>query len=122
MLFNNLNFIAKSCSSESFNHGSADDIDIITQFICDALTNSCGADQTAKNTCQAATSAADQAATKTGAQADAFNKVFGIQTDFAAIAAVNDQGQVIAGTGSTASGVSSSSVNVRAEYHDDLLY
>ncbi|KAH9850265.1 hypothetical protein C2E23DRAFT_735448 [Lenzites betulinus] len=94
----------------SYNHGSAQNIDIITQFMCDTLTNSCGADATAKATCQTARTAADTKTAKTGAQADAFNAVFGITTDFAAVASVDDQGNVIAGTGSaTATAASSSS-------------
>ncbi|KAL5526517.1 hypothetical protein ACEPAF_8241 [Sanghuangporus sanghuang] len=84
----------------SFNHGSAQAINIITQFICDTLTNSCGADQTAKDTCASAQTAAEAATAKTGAQADAFNAAFGITTDFASVAAVDDQGNVVAGTGS----------------------
>ncbi|OBZ72196.1 hypothetical protein A0H81_07966 [Grifola frondosa] len=87
----------------SYNHGSAQNIDIITQFICNTLVNSCGADQTAQNTCATATAAADAVAAETGGQADAFNAVFGIKTDFAAVASVDDQGNVIAGTGSSAS-------------------
>ncbi|KAI0359976.1 hypothetical protein OH77DRAFT_1493446 [Trametes cingulata] len=85
----------------SFNHGSAQNIDIITQFICDTLTNSCKADQTAKDTCQKARAAADTVTAKTGGQADAFNAVFGIQTNFAAVASVDDQGNIVAGTGSS---------------------
>ncbi|KAI0326626.1 hypothetical protein GY45DRAFT_73962 [Cubamyces sp. BRFM 1775] len=84
----------------SYNHGSAQNIDIITQFMCDQLTNSCGADQTAKDTCQKARAAADTVTAKTGGQADAFNAVFGITTDFAAVAEVDDQGNIVAGTGS----------------------
>ncbi|EMD33508.1 hypothetical protein CERSUDRAFT_118084 [Gelatoporia subvermispora B] len=85
----------------SYNHGSAQNIDIITQFMCDALVNTCGADQTAKNTCATAKAAADTVTAKTGGQADAFNAVFGITTDFAAIAEVDDQGNVVSGTGSS---------------------
>ncbi|KAI0368667.1 hypothetical protein BV20DRAFT_980618 [Pilatotrama ljubarskyi] len=85
----------------SFNHGSAQNIDIITQFICDTLTNSCKADQTAKDTCQKARAAADTVTAKTGGQADAFNAVFGITTKFADVASVDDQGNVVAGTGSS---------------------
>ena len=72
--------------------GSAQNIDIITQFICDALTNTCGADALAKQTCANAAAAADTVTAKTGGQADAFNAVFGIQTDFASIAPVSDTG------------------------------
>jgi hypothetical protein len=90
----------------SFNHGSAQAIDIISQFICDTLTNSCDADQTAKNTCAAAKTAADAQPPKTGAQADAFNVAFGIKTNFAAVAEVDDQGDVVSGNG-ISSGLSS---------------
>ncbi|EKM58301.1 uncharacterized protein PHACADRAFT_252512 [Phanerochaete carnosa HHB-10118-sp] len=85
-----------------YNHGSADNIDIITQFMCDNLVNTCGADATAQATCATAKAAADTEPAPTGAQADAFNAVFGITTNFAAITALNDQGQPIAGTGSAA--------------------
>ncbi|KAL5525722.1 hypothetical protein ACEPAG_7059 [Sanghuangporus baumii] len=86
----------------SFNHGSAQNINIITQFICDTLTNTCGADQTAKDTCATAQSAASAATKGTGAQADAFNAAFGITTDFTSVAAVDDQGNIVSGTGSNA--------------------
>ena len=79
----------------SFNHGSAQGIDIITQFICDTLTNSCGADATAKATCATAKAAADTKAAKTGAQADAFNAAFGITTNFADLAVISDQGRFV---------------------------
>lgn len=62
--------------------------------------NSCGADQTAKTTCASAKAAADTVTAKTGGQADAFNAVFGIQTNFAAVASIDDQGNVVSGTGS----------------------
>ncbi|KAJ3752837.1 hypothetical protein EV360DRAFT_6384, partial [Lentinula raphanica] len=75
----------------SYPHGSAQNIDIITQFMCDQLVNACGADATAKATCASAQSAADTATAKTGSQADKFNAVFGIQTNFAAVPAVSDQ-------------------------------
>ncbi|KAL0954552.1 hypothetical protein HGRIS_003518 [Hohenbuehelia grisea] len=88
----------------SFNHGSAQNINIITQSICDTLTNSCGADQTAKATCARAQAAASAATAKTGAQADAFNNVFGISTNFAAVQPIDDQGRVVgAATGGAAS-------------------
>ncbi|KAI0784250.1 hypothetical protein C8Q75DRAFT_795160 [Abortiporus biennis] len=96
----------------SYNHGSAQNIDIITQFICDTLTNSCAADQTAKDTCQQARAAADTKTAKTGAQADAFNAVFGITTNFASVAVIDDQGRVVsagtAATGGVAAAVPSS--------------
>lgn len=105
----------------SYNHGSAQGIQIITDFICDTLTNSCGADQTAKDTCRQAETAALAAPAKTGAQADAFNAVFGITTQFANVAEVDDKGQVVAGTGngaaasgSTPSEVASATASVSA--------
>lgn len=52
----------------------------IAEFICDTLTNTCGADQLAKNTCAKAKAAADTATKGTGAQADKFNAVFGLIT------------------------------------------
>ena len=55
---------------KSFNHGSAQAIGIISQFICDTLTNSCKADATAKATCAKAITAANAQPPKTGAQAD----------------------------------------------------
>lgn len=51
-----------------------------TGFICDTLTNSCDANDAAKAICGQATAAASAAPPKTGAQADAFNDIFGIQT------------------------------------------
>ncbi|CCM05271.1 uncharacterized protein FIBRA_07483 [Fibroporia radiculosa] len=42
----------------SYNHGSADNIAVITSFICLALTNTCGANALAKSTCATAASAA----------------------------------------------------------------
>ncbi|EPQ51272.1 hypothetical protein GLOTRDRAFT_81429 [Gloeophyllum trabeum ATCC 11539] len=96
----------------SYNHGSAQGIQIITDFICDTLTNSCGADQTAKDTCRQAETAALAAPAKTGAQADAFNAVFGITTQFANVAEVDDKGQVVAGTGNGAAASASASSEV----------
>ncbi|RDX57404.1 hypothetical protein OH76DRAFT_37866 [Lentinus brumalis] len=99
----------------SYNHGSAQAIGIITQFICDTLTNSCGADATAKATCQTAKAAADTGAAKTGVQADLFNAAFGITTKFADVVAVDDQGRQIAGsTGSAAAPASSSAAATAA--------
>jgi hypothetical protein len=51
-----------------------------TEFICDTLTNSCKANQAAKDLCANATHAAAAAAAKTGVQADVFNAAFGIIT------------------------------------------
>lgn len=59
--------------------------------MCDTLVNTCGADATAQATCANAKTAADTATAKTGGQADKFNAVFGIQTDFAAVTPIDDQ-------------------------------
>jgi len=53
---------------------------LFAEFICDTLTNSCKANQAAKDICATAQKAAAAGAAKTGAQADAFNGVFGITT------------------------------------------
>ncbi|KAL1744383.1 hypothetical protein HDZ31DRAFT_38732 [Schizophyllum fasciatum] len=79
----------------SFNHGSAQAIGIISQFVCDQLTNSCKANQAAKDLCQTARSAADGKTAKTGAQADAFNAAFGITTNFASVQPIDDQGRPV---------------------------
>lgn len=65
--------------------------------MCDTLVNTCGADQTARNTCATAKVAFDSKPAETGAQADAFNAVFGIKTNFAATPAVDNQGNIISG-------------------------
>ena len=61
--------------------------------------NTCGADQTAKDTCATATAAASAAKKGTGEQADAFNAAFGITTNFVAVTAIDNQGNAVAGTG-----------------------
>ncbi|KAJ3915893.1 hypothetical protein F5877DRAFT_47705, partial [Lentinula edodes] len=94
----------------SYPHGSAQGIDIITQFMCDQLVNSCGADATAKATCASAAAAADTATAKTGAQADKFNAVFGIQTNFAAVPVVSDQGVTLAATDAATDATSTADV------------
>ncbi|KAH9964377.1 hypothetical protein BGW80DRAFT_1179401, partial [Lactifluus volemus] len=97
---------------KSYAHGSAQNIDNISKFICDTLVNSCGADQTARNTCASALVAADSAPQKTGGQADAFNAVFGIRTNFNAIQPLDDHGNPIGGVPSsspTATGTPSQS-------------
>ena len=48
--------------------------------MCDALTNTCKANQAAKDLCANATQAAAAGAAKTGIQADNFNAVFRITT------------------------------------------
>lgn len=79
--------------------------------MCDQLTNKCQADQTAKNTCAQAKAAADTQTAKTGAQADAFNAVFGIKTNFASVTVVDDQGRVVSGGSSTAASQSAATLS-----------
>jgi len=55
-----------------FNHGSALDPNIITQFICDTLVNTCDANEKAIDSCKAARTAANGLSGQ--AFADAFNK------------------------------------------------
>ena len=63
--------------------------------MCDQLVNTCKADSTALNTCAQAKIAADNAPAKSGKQADAFNAVFGIATDFASVTPLDNQGNPI---------------------------
>lgn len=82
----------------SYSHGSADNINIITrqffrwklsrsyllilaflEFICDDLVNSCKANKVARDLCTTASTAA-ASAPPGGAQADEFNKNFGISS------------------------------------------
>ena len=79
----------------SYNHGSAQNIDIISQFVCDQLVNKCGADSTARATCAQARTAATNAPAKTGKQADAFNAGFGKVTNFASVTPLDDQGRPV---------------------------
>jgi len=93
---------------KSYDHGSAQNIDIISEFICNTLVNSCKADQTALKTCAAAQAAADKKPPKIGAQADAFNAVFGITTNFSAITPLDDQGRPVTSSNSSSPNSSSS--------------
>jgi hypothetical protein len=88
-----------SLVSESYTHGSAQNIGVITQSMCDQLVNTCKADATARGTCAKALAAASAATpAKTGIQADAFNAVFGIITTFADDPVFDDQGNLVSGT------------------------
>lgn len=105
----------------SFNHGSAQNIDTITRSICDTLTNSCKADQTAKDTCAKASAAASAQTAKTGAQADAFNAAFNIETNFAAVGAIDDQGRPVddsaqSPAGNAPAATQTSAASVRQDY------
>ena len=82
--------------------------------MCDTLVNSCGADQTARTTCASAKAAADKHTAKTGTQADAFNAVFGIKTNFSAITALDDQGNPVTNSGPVSSSSSSSASTPQA--------
>ena len=68
--------------------------------MCDQLVNTCKADATARATCANAITAASSATpAKTGIQADAFNAVFGIVTDFAKDPVFDDLGNLVSGNG-----------------------
>ncbi|KAJ7639868.1 hypothetical protein DFH06DRAFT_638834 [Mycena polygramma] len=82
----------------SYNHDSADDIAVITEFICGALANTCDADATAQATCANAQVAAAAEPPQEGVDADVFNAVFGIQTNFKDVEALNSTGDPIAGS------------------------
>jgi hypothetical protein len=62
----------------SFNHGSADNIGVITSFIIGQLGTSCKAPASTVQLATQASASANSAA-KGGAQADAWNAVFGIK-------------------------------------------
>ncbi|EHK17898.1 uncharacterized protein TRIVIDRAFT_135160, partial [Trichoderma virens Gv29-8] len=59
-----------------FNHGSALNIKVIADFICDRLNSSCKAGAAVVSTCQSASAAASQLTGQ--AAADAFNKALGV--------------------------------------------
>lgn len=70
----------------SINHGSALNIDIITQATCDQLKTKCQAPADTLTACALGQQAASSAS-KGGAQADAFNAALGIKTNFASVPA-----------------------------------
>ena len=106
--------LSYSWALDSYNHGSAQNIDIITKFMCDQLVNTCKADATARNTCADAITAASSATpVKTGIQADAFNAVFGITTDFAADPVFDNQGRLVSG------GVNNGNNNTKTDDNGD---
>ena len=64
------------CWNSDFGHGSANNIDTITDFICQRLDSPCKAPQATLDACQQGRTAA---ASKTGqAAADAFNAALGV--------------------------------------------
>ncbi|KAF7374870.1 hypothetical protein MSAN_00373100 [Mycena sanguinolenta] len=91
----------------SYNHASADDVGTITGFICDALINTCGADSIARATCAQAQAAAAAEIPQQGIDADAFNAVFGIQTNFKDVEALDDNGNPISTNSSATASTSS---------------
>lgn len=82
-------------NTKDFAHGSAQNSAIITQFICDTFVNSCKANQAAVDLCATAKTASAAAGLKKGAAADAFNKAFGVTTNFASVQALDDQGKAV---------------------------
>jgi hypothetical protein len=67
----------EAVNETAFNHGSADNIGVITSFIVGQLGTACKAPASTVQLAQQASSSANSA-TKGGAQADAWNAVFGI--------------------------------------------
>ncbi|KIJ54508.1 hypothetical protein M422DRAFT_240575 [Sphaerobolus stellatus SS14] len=74
-------FSFEPADKTSINHGSALNINIITQATCDQLQNNCKAPQATLDACAKGQTAA--AAATGGAAADAFNAALGITTNFA---------------------------------------
>jgi len=99
----------------SYNHDSADDIGVITDFICSALVNTCGADSTAQATCATAQTAAAAETPQEGIDADAFNVVFGFQTNFKNVKALSNAGDPIAGSTTNSSSASASVSSIASE-------
>ncbi|KAL6903873.1 hypothetical protein GGI43DRAFT_399086 [Trichoderma evansii] len=66
-------------NEEDFNHGSALNIKVIADFICDRLNSSCKAGATVVSACQSASAAASQLQGQ--AAADAFNKALGVSAN-----------------------------------------
>lgn len=101
--------------ANSFSQGSAQNVNIITRAICDTLVNTCDANQAAQDLCATAQAAAAAAAVGTGAQADAFNAVFGINTNFAAVQQIDNQGNPVgtpaAGAGNAGAGAANQTQN-----------
>jgi hypothetical protein len=65
------NVCLRSCTTASYNHGSAQNIHVLTDFMCLAMVNTCAANQAAKDLCAKAEAAADAATPpKSGVQAD----------------------------------------------------
>ncbi|KDQ24717.1 hypothetical protein PLEOSDRAFT_1047638 [Pleurotus ostreatus PC15] len=102
----------------SYPQGSAPDVDTVTRTLCNQLINTCGANQVAFATCAAARAAASAAPSRTGAQADAFNAVFGISTNFVLIQALDTQGQPL-GSGNTLTSTGRTNNNGSGNNNDD---
>ena len=68
--------------------------------MCDQLASLCGADVTACLTCKEATTFASSITpAETGAQADAFNFVFGIGTSYSDAPVYDNQGNLVSANG-----------------------
>jgi hypothetical protein len=92
----------RAVATQFFGAADHSNIDLVSSTICSDLKNTCGASSTAVALCAQASQAADRQKAGTGAQADAFNKVFGKTTNFNAVTPVS---------GSSSSSSSSSSGN-----------
>ncbi|PPQ65699.1 hypothetical protein CVT24_012117 [Panaeolus cyanescens] len=79
----------------AFGSTTSTNINVIANALCDAVAGSCGGDATAVATCARAQAAAAAAPNGTGAQADAFNAVFNIITNFDSIRPVDAQGRTV---------------------------
>lgn len=66
----------QAADQADFNHGSANNINVISDFICQQLASSCGAAQDAVDACDEAKAAADGLSGQ--AAADAFNDALGV--------------------------------------------
>jgi hypothetical protein len=66
----------QAVNQKDFNHGSADNIKIISGFVCQQLAGKCGASAATNTACDAANSAAQAASGQ--AAADAFNSGLGV--------------------------------------------
>ncbi|KAI8927213.1 hypothetical protein BC831DRAFT_424845, partial [Entophlyctis helioformis] len=82
-------------NKDSFSQSSAQNGNIIVRALCDQLRDRCKAPKATQDLCIPAAAAFAAQPDKTGAQADAFNKVFGITTNFKEIQPRDNQGNPI---------------------------
>lgn len=97
----------------SYPHASAQGIQIITQFICDTLVNTCAASTAAHNLCTA-TEAAVGSGKNDGSLADKFNTAFGLTTSFATAPGSVVGGVTVAGSAAASPTVATSATSIAA--------